>query len=128
MARMKRIKFIVLSAAFTATLSCPLSCTNNVTYDPLLAQPQTLAAIMEGPDISQIGEAYLKDHSRENTSNKLVQQLLKNIPNDVTDLNDVLALKIRDDFKNERTVMIDGWVLSQTEAHQAALFSLTQPN
>jgi large subunit ribosomal protein L4 len=33
--------------------------------------------------------------------------------------------KIRDDFAAGRTVLIDGWVLSLTEARQSALFSLT---
>jgi hypothetical protein len=33
--------------------------------------------------------------------------------------------QIRDDFSAGRTVVIDGWVLSVTEARQAALFSLT---
>jgi hypothetical protein len=33
--------------------------------------------------------------------------------------------QIRDDFANGRTVVVDGWVLSLTEARQAALFSLT---
>jgi hypothetical protein len=32
---------------------------------------------------------------------------------------------IRDDFAAGRTVLVDGWVLSVTEARQAALFSLT---
>ncbi len=33
--------------------------------------------------------------------------------------------RIRDDFAAGRTVLVDGWVLSLTEARQAALFSLT---
>lgn len=33
--------------------------------------------------------------------------------------------QIREDFADGRTVLIDGWVLSVTEARQAALFSLT---
>ena len=33
--------------------------------------------------------------------------------------------QVRDDFASGRTVLVDGWVLSLTEARQAALFSLT---
>ena len=33
--------------------------------------------------------------------------------------------QVRDDFAAGRTVRVDGWVLSVTEARQAALFSLT---
>jgi hypothetical protein len=39
--------------------------------------------------------------------------------------NGSLAGVIKDDFANGRTVLVDGWVLSVTEARQAALFSLT---
>ena len=35
-----------------------------------------------------------------------------------------LASAIKDDFAEGRTVLVDGWVLSVTEARQAALFSL----
>ena len=33
--------------------------------------------------------------------------------------------QIRDDFEQERIAVVDGWLLSVTEARQAALFSLT---
>ena len=33
--------------------------------------------------------------------------------------------QVRDDFAAGRTVLVDGWVLSLTEARQAALFSFT---
>jgi hypothetical protein len=33
--------------------------------------------------------------------------------------------QIQADFAADRTVMLDGWVLSVTEARQCALFSLT---
>jgi hypothetical protein len=34
---------------------------------------------------------------------------------------------VQDDFAEGRTVLVDGWVLSITEARQAALFSLSHP-
>ena len=36
-----------------------------------------------------------------------------------------LARQVRDDFAEGRTVLVNGWVLSATEARQCALFSLT---
>ena len=33
--------------------------------------------------------------------------------------------QIRDDFESGRITVVDGWLLSVTEARQAALFSLT---
>jgi hypothetical protein len=35
-----------------------------------------------------------------------------------------IAQQVRDDFAAGRTVVVDGWVLSATEARQCALFSL----
>jgi hypothetical protein len=35
-----------------------------------------------------------------------------------------LEQRVRDDFAAGRTVLVDGWVLSATEARQCALFSL----
>jgi len=46
-------------------------------------------------------------------------------PQDSTIKNGPTDAQIRGDFAAGRTVVIDGWVLSVTEARQAALFSLT---
>ena len=35
-----------------------------------------------------------------------------------------LAQQVEDDFANGRTVLVNGWILSATEARQCALFSL----
>ena len=35
-----------------------------------------------------------------------------------------MAQQVEDDFANGRTVLVNGWVLSATEARQCALFSL----
>ena len=37
-----------------------------------------------------------------------------------------LARLVHDDFDAGRTVVVDGWILSATEARQCALFSLAQ--
>ena len=46
------------------------------------------------------------------------------------DIIGIAALKkgIKNDFEIGNTVMIDGWILSVTEARQCALFSIIQPN
>jgi hypothetical protein len=38
--------------------------------------------------------------------------------------SDPIERQVHDDFAAGRTVIVDGWVLSATEARQAALFSL----
>ena len=37
-----------------------------------------------------------------------------------------MARLVHDDFDDGRTVVVDGWILSATEARQCALYSLTQ--
>jgi hypothetical protein len=41
-------------------------------------------------------------------------------------VNSVLEKKVRQDFQENKTVVVDGWILSVTEARQCALFSLSQ--
>ena len=43
-------------------------------------------------------------------------------------LQEKMQQKVRADFENGETLVIQGWVLSQTEARQCALYSLTQSN
>ena len=69
---------------------------------------------MLGPDrVREIGTRYRAATPRENTADALR-----------TALSNSSREKIRDDFEAGRTIVVDGWVLSITEARQAALFSL----
>ena len=75
-------------------------------------QPDLLA--MLGPDrVREIGAHYRTATPRENTADALRAAL-----------SNSSRAKVRDDFEAGRTVVVDGWVLSITEARQAALFSL----
>ncbi len=48
-------------------------------------------------------------------------------PADAAAMRAYLNARIRDDFAAGRTMLLDGWVLSITEARQCALFSLVYP-
>lgn len=43
---------------------------------------------------------------------------------DLPGLERSIERQVRDDFATGRTVLVDGWVLAETEARQCALFSL----
>jgi len=45
---------------------------------------------------------------------------------DTTLLKTVLNDKVKSDFEKGNTVNVKGWVLSETEARQCAVYSLTQ--
>jgi len=130
---MKRRNFIVLSALTAATVSVPfLSCTSpNPELDKKLAVPQILSQLLDEPTIRAIGKAFPTVNADEYSIKKLENLLAKNIAGEPVSANtpakDIYAIlehKIRDDFESGNTLVLNGWVLSLTEARQCALFSL----
>ncbi len=127
---MERRTFLWLSAA---GLMVPfVNCTGEPAASDALAQPLSLSYINDAATISQLGESYRKLVSNEAKAGKLVRLLLANADGhlvsqeDSVQLQNFLAQKIQNDYKTEKTVIVDGWILSVTEARQCALFSLTQ--
>lgn len=90
----------------------------NNSANEALELPLTLTNIWDKETLLKIGNTYTETFSDENTKNKLIR-LIKNGGTN-------LELKISADFKNNNIVVINGWMLSKTEARQCALFSLTQ--
>ena len=88
-------------------------------------RPQLLSVL--GPDrVREIGSHYRAANSSENTADALRAAISKSRGFHIPLLgNESLDEQIEDDFEEGRTVLVDGWVLSVTEARQAALFSLT---
>ncbi len=85
---------------------------------------------MDKQSIMQTGKVYLAMVPAENNPGKLEELLIeKTAINSATPAEEVHAHfsdKAQEDFKANRTVVVDGWVLSATEARQCALFSLSQ--
>ncbi|NNE02858.1 MAG: hypothetical protein HKN52_06790 [Eudoraea sp.] len=124
---MNRRTFVFLGATGILATSIPLACSqiNNVKYDPLLAEPQSLSALLDYEQITAIGNKYLEKTTGETNVRSLVKHLTDGISDSKTGLAIALEAKIKTDFKKQNTVMVDGWVLSVTEARQCALSSLT---
>ena len=82
---------------------------------------------MLGPErVRELGAHYRASTPSESSADALRAALSAGHgPQDPFIKNGPLDAQIRGDFAAGRTVMIDGWVLSVTEARQAALFSLT---
>lgn len=82
---------------------------------------------MLGPErVRQLGAHYRASTPSENSVDALRAALSSGLGLQIPFLkNGSLDGQIRDDFAAGRTVVVDGWVLSVTEARQAALFSLT---
>ena len=90
--------------------------------DHPLDQPLLIATL--GPErVVQLGVRYRAQTPTENTAESLRAAIEKGRASRLLtkSINDV----VHDDFENGRTVLVDGWVLSVTEARQAALLSLS---
>ena len=129
---MNRRTFVWLSAASTASLFIPFSgCNSRYTLsNKVVAQPEFLMHICDANAIRAIGTHYKQQVPAEKDDRKLARLILKDkngraIPESTESntLEALLAQKIQQDFEQGRTVVVNGWVLSQTEARQCALFA-----
>jgi hypothetical protein len=119
---MDRRRFIRDSAILSAALAIPWleACRR---ADPAkLPAPDFLSHTLDRQSLLEIGKAYLESHPDEKKPHKLADLLMDG--GQSTDLKGYFKKKIRKDFENGDTTLASGWVLSVTEARQAALFSL----
>jgi len=124
---MKRKNFILLSGLGISAIAIPTWYFNyrELEYDSSLKNPEFLSNFLDSKSIIEIGKLYLKQVPNENSERKLVSL----IPiGDFSDINtvEIIQQQITDDYKSGETIIIDGWILSKTEARQCALYSLTQ--
>ena len=121
---MKRRKFVLLASAGVVAVSIPV--VNHFfyaipDYDKKLNIPQLLSMIWDEKNILAIGAKYRAKFPEENSKRALARALFANSDNQS---HSKLEEMTRDDFFEGRTVIIDGWVLSKTEARQCALHHL----
>lgn len=127
---MKRSKFILLSGLGISAIAIPTWYYkyNFPEDDKLRSEPEFLSYIWDDKTITEIGEIYRKQFTDENTEGKLMKHLSDYKTTETITITEALRQQITADYKQGNTVMIDGWILSRTEARQCALFSLTQTN
>lgn len=122
---MKRRKFIVLST--TGALAAGAAYWHFKTPDYSLEDPQILSQFLNDSDIVEIGKSYRRRHPEEDHAETLLELLIGGD----TDENRAVS-KITNDIENDyekgNTLVIDGWVISVTEARQSALFSIKKSN
>ena len=97
---MERRRFILLSLTAAVAAGCQTGQHES--------RPAMLSSICDEKTLREIGQAYLQKHpGSKDELRKLV-----------------LNARAEDDFRNNRTIIIKGWVLSVTEARQCALLTL----
>ena len=96
--------------------------------DDALTQPQSLSLIWDAKAIRHVGNQYRTIVPEENSSHSLINLLRAELS--ITDESMVSRLneRITHDFETGNTVLVDGWILSVTEARQCALASTLQPD
>jgi hypothetical protein len=123
---MERRSFVKLSAFTALALTLPFaeSCSST---EMAVAQPLLFSHLVDVKAIKEAGLAYRKIHVVEDDKLKLSQLLLGD--NDRAklgkdEIQTLLDKRVINDFKTGNIVMLKGWVMSQTEARQCALFSI----
>ena len=99
---------------------------SEIEYDPLTATPTSLSLIWDDATIVDIGRKYLSQVPSESGTRTLVGLLEIEGQKAGDELQLLMEAKIKDDFDGARTVLVDGWILSATEARQCALYSMKQ--
>lgn len=74
---------------------------------------------------ARFGSVYLDAHPGERDVHQLLEHI-ENVAQGRTDFEGVSAA-LRDDYVRGNTVMVDGWLLSRTEARLFALAALSSP-
>lgn len=112
---MKRRDFILSAAAGVGLVSySAYYFLSDIEYDPVIAQPQSLSLIWNNEKIRAIGNEY-----REKTPDESGERALVKLLNTGSSPDERVAT----DFQTGNTVVVDGWILSLTEARQCALAS-----
>ena len=129
---MDRRTFLIAGIAAGAALTFPILKRRTHAFlkeNPLMRQT-VLSNFCDAKTIREIGDSYRAEVPSENRPEKLRELLLtdeqgrkSDAPNDDA-ISELLAKKVKKEFKEGKIVIEDGWVLSKTEARQCALYSL----
>jgi hypothetical protein len=124
---MERRSFVKLSAFTALALTLPFAESCSSSTEMAVAQPLLFSHLVDVKAIKEAGLAYRKIHVVEDDKLKLSQLLLGD--NDRAklgkdEIQTLLDKRVINDFKTGNIVMLKGWVMSQTEARQCALFSI----
>lgn len=129
-APVNRKQFLLVSGmvATGATLSLLLR-SQLADATPPLQQPWFLAHLFDRRRLLEIGAGYRIAHPAEDSVSELTRLLLGRPVPPGSDTDDAtisrqLQRQVQEDFAADRLVMVEGWVLSITEARQCAIFSI----
>lgn len=125
---MNRKTFLVLSGmgllAVSGTLYLGIRGYKN--RKNVLSRPESLALFCEDDALVSMGKQYLELYPQEQDLSHLISLINSSQYSQEQKLRKQLQDNIRRDFEFNQTMILDGWVISRTEARQCALFTLMQ--
>jgi hypothetical protein len=127
---MKRRAFVLLGALGIATMGSPIVKWLGLYggWDDQLAQPTLLSHLFSRKTLRAFGKMFLELKPNESDRNILARHILAETSevffSGTTDIQTRIEEIIKIDFAKGRTIVLNGWILSVTEARQCAYFSL----
>ena len=121
---MKRREFIGLTAVGAAGLAWPGAAAADDVTRATLAHPHLLNVLRDERLVAELGRRYRETVPAEDDPRALEAAILtdRGAPPSPS-VRPWLDAQVQHDFASGRTVTLNGWVLSLTEARQSALFS-----
>lgn len=96
-----------------------------------MARPEMLSELTGKTEVTSIGLAYLKKFPGYSGQRKLKVLLLSSFddgnrgkPGSPDEIRRYLSDKVKQDFDQGHILELDGWLISETESRQCALYSL----
>lgn len=89
----------------------------------IAARPELLTLLGDAEVVREIGRRYREKFPEEDDPDALFDSIRADLESG-GDFATRLDERIRRDFAEDRTVVVDGWILAVTEARQCALLSL----
>jgi hypothetical protein len=88
--------------------------------------PRNASAVVEtaarlGSDAAEVGRRYLESNAGEASCQLLADLVAANLDPTAGDVAEQMAMAASEDFRRGRTVTVDGWLLSRTEARICAI-------
>lgn len=126
---MKRRNFLLLTTAGAIATITPFCKTPRPSPTPTptaLNTPDLLGAICDSQTIRKIGRDYRATTKNESRDDQLTDLLTTGLDQNKDQIQQ-LTTKIKADFDAGRTVTLEGYVISVTEARQCALYSIQLP-
>lgn len=125
---MERRHFLHVSAVAACGMGLSGAAWLSVEPSPVLTRPELLD-VLGSRTVADLGRAYRVAFRSESSEDALKEAILESTGRSSKlppiELQERLSKQTRDEFANGRTVRINGWVLSVTEARQCALHSFT---